>query len=81
MCSKHDVFIRSKIPRKCLLIEAANGEVIGDHEAGHVDINTSSIIRSKIYTHFIKGKIFVETILVIPRELGSLENLVNLAKK
>jgi hypothetical protein len=55
--AKHDVFTKAEIPRRCLLIEAINGEVVGDHEAEHMDINTSSIIRSKIFTHFIKGKI------------------------
>jgi hypothetical protein len=55
--TKHDVFTKSKIPRICLLIEVANGEASGDHDTGHVDINTSSIVRFKIFMHFIKGKI------------------------
>jgi len=55
--TKHDVFTKVKIPRRCLFIEAANEKTADDHEADHVDINTSSIVRSKIFTHFIKGKI------------------------
>jgi hypothetical protein len=55
--TKHDGFTEAKIPRICLLIEVANGEAAGDHETRYVDINTSSIVRFKIFMHFIKGKI------------------------
>jgi hypothetical protein len=81
--TKHDVFIIVKIPRKCLFIKATNGEVVCDHEAGHVDINTSSIIRSKIFTHFVKGKISHGNYFGYTKRIGveSLKNLVNLAKK
>jgi hypothetical protein len=45
--TKHDVFTKVKIPRICLLIEVDIGEIAGDHETRHVDINTSSIVRFK----------------------------------
>jgi hypothetical protein len=41
-------------------------------------------MRSKILSHFVRGKISLtpmETILVIPRELEYLEGLVKLAKR
>jgi hypothetical protein len=46
-------------------------------------INRETSVRSKILSHFIKGKISfspMETILMIPRELEHLESLVKLAK-
>jgi hypothetical protein len=41
-------------------------------------------VRSKILSHFIKGKISLspmETIMMIPRELEHLESLVQLARR
>jgi len=46
-------------------------------------VNQDTIVRSKILSHFIKGKISLspmETILMIPRELEHLESLVKLAR-
>jgi hypothetical protein len=79
--TKHDVFIRVKIPRKCLLIKETNGEVACDHEAGHVDINTSSIIRSKIFTHFVKGKISHGNYFGYTKRIGVLKELNYIGKK
>jgi len=46
-------------------------------------VNRETSVRSKILSHFIKGKISLspmETILMIPRELEHLENLIRLAR-
>ncbi len=46
--------------------------------------NRDASVRSKILSHFVKGKISLspmETILMIPSELEHLENLVKLARK
>ncbi len=47
-------------------------------------VNWETIVKSKILSHFIKGKIALspmETILMIPGELEHLENLVKLARR
>jgi len=55
--AKHDVLLRAKIPKRCFHVEPLKGEAIDDREIGKVEINKSSIVKSKILTHFIKGKI------------------------
>jgi hypothetical protein len=47
-------------------------------------VNRESSIRSKILSHFIKGKISLtpmETVMMIPGELEQLENLVKVARR
>jgi hypothetical protein len=59
-------------------------EIAQEGESEHIDFARNLIIRSKILHHFIKGKISLspmETILVIPSELESLESLVKLIRK
>ncbi len=49
-----------------------------------VRVNQETMVKSKILSHFIKGKIALspmETVLMIPGELEHLENLVKLARK
>jgi hypothetical protein len=46
--------------------------------------NREEFVRSKILSHFIKGKISLtpmETVMMIPGELEHLENLVKVARK
>jgi len=47
-------------------------------------VNRESSIRSKILSHFIKGKVSLtsmETVMMIPGELEQLENLVKVARR
>jgi predicted aspartyl protease len=47
-------------------------------------VNQETSVKSKILSHFIKGKISLtpmETVLMIPGELEHLENLVKLARR
>jgi len=47
-------------------------------------MNRETTVKSKILSHFIKGKIALspmETVLMIPGELEHLENLVKLARR
>jgi len=47
-------------------------------------VNREESVRSKILSHFIKGKISLtpmETVMMIPGELEHLENLVKVARK
>ncbi len=63
----------------------ASGEAILSPKAARegTRVNRETLIRSKIFSHFIKGNISLspmETILMIPRELEHLESLVRLAR-
>ncbi len=65
-------------------MESPKVKITKDRKVEHVDVGRNSTITSKILKHFIKGKIFlspIETIMVIPNELESLESLVKLAWK
>lgn len=47
-------------------------------------MNIKEFMKSKILTHFIKGKVYLspmETILMIPSELEHLDNLVKLVRR
>jgi len=58
--------------------------VIVEDEQRGANLGFETTLRSKILSHFIKGKIFLfpmETILVIPGELEYLEGLVKLARR
>jgi hypothetical protein len=64
-------------------MDVTDEAIIDDQKIGHLNNNISSIVRSKILNHFIKGKISLspmETILAILRELESLESLVKLVR-
>ncbi len=74
------------MPRRRIPIDVALGRVIPIPEATRegVSVNWDILVRSKILSHFIKGKISLspmETILMIPGELEHLENLMRLARQ
>jgi hypothetical protein len=74
------------VPRRRTPVDVAPGGValIPEAERERVGANRDASVRSKILSHFIKGKIPLspmETILMIPRELEHLENLVKLARR
>jgi len=74
------------VPRKRVPIDVALGKVVSTPEvAGDgAGVNWDTSIRSKILSHFIKGKISLspmEKIFMIPRELKHLESLVRLARR
>jgi len=74
------------VPRRRIPIDVAPGGVAPIPEAAGegAGVNRDTSVRSKILSHFIKGKISlspVETILMIPGELEHLENLVRLARR
>jgi hypothetical protein len=67
--TKHDIFSRVGIPRRCLLVEGVEDETMDDRKTILVELGRGFVVKSKILTHFIKGKIsllVMETILVIP---------------
>jgi hypothetical protein len=83
--TEHDIFSRTRIPRRRLHVETLNVEVANEGETKSVlDFGRNPTIHSKVLHHFIKGKISLspmETILAIPDELKSLKNLVKVAKR
>ncbi len=86
LCGNENLFSYIRVPRRRMLVEVALGGVMltpeGVGEGTRVNWETS--VRSKILSHFIKGKISLspmETILMIPGELEHLENLVRLVRR
>jgi hypothetical protein len=74
------------VPRRRTLVDVTPGGVapIPEVEREGVGVNRDASVRSKILSHFIKGKIPLspmETILMIPGKLEHLESLVKLAKR
>ncbi len=64
------------------MVEVQEEGLVEEHM--EINIGIKAPIKSKILSHFIKGKISLtpmETILIIPRELEYLEGLANLARK
>ncbi len=78
---------RRRLPLEPIAKEHEGVNVLEGDLAWRKDVGIGlekDVIRSKILTHLIKGKIFLtpmETILTIPRELEYLEGLVKLARR
>ncbi len=86
LCGNENIFSHMRVPKRKVLVEVAVGgddptpQTVGDGLGADRD----AAIRSKILSHFIKGKISLspmETILLIPEELEHLESLVKLARR
>jgi hypothetical protein len=74
------------MPRRRIPVDVAPIRVVPIPKATRegAGVNQDISVGSKILSHFIKGKISLspmETILMIPRELEHLENLVRLARR
>jgi hypothetical protein len=86
LCENENVFSYTCLPRRRLLVElppASVGPSTEVAENGTIP-NQENSIRSKILSHFIKGKISLmpmETVMMIPGELEQLENLVKVARR
>jgi hypothetical protein len=86
LCGSENLFSHMRVPKRRVLVEVATGgadptlQIVGDGFGADRD----APVRSKILSHFIKGKISLspmETILMIPGELEHLESLVKLARR
>jgi len=86
LCGSENLFSHTRVPRRRIHVDVAAGgakptpQTVGDG----LGTDRDTAIRSKILSHFIKGKISLspmETILMIPRELEHLESLVKLARQ
>jgi len=86
LCGNENLFSYTRVPRIKTPVDVAPGGVapIPEAEREGVGVNRDASVRSKILSHFIKGKIPLspmETILMIPGELEHLESLVKLARR
>jgi hypothetical protein len=86
LCGNENIFSYTRVLRRRMPIEVAPGGAVPSSEAAGegTGVNWETSVRSKILSHFIKGKISLtpmETVLMIPRELEHLENLVKLARR
>jgi predicted aspartyl protease len=86
LCGSENVFSYTRVLRRRLLVEVPPAgtvpslEVVGDSTI----MGRENSIRSKILSHFIKGKISLtpmETVMIIPGKLEQLENLVKVARR
>ncbi len=85
-CGSENLFSHMRVPRRRIPIDVVAGGVEPTPQAmgDGVGANRDIAVRSKILSHFIKGKISLspmETILMIPGELEHLESLVKLARR
>jgi hypothetical protein len=86
LCGNEKVFSYTRVPRGRVHVEVApmtNAPSPEVEEEG-VRMNRETTVKSKILSHFIKGKIALspmEIVLMIPGELEHLENLVKLARR
>jgi hypothetical protein len=86
LCGNEKVFSYTRVPRRRVPVEVApttNAPSLEVEEEG-MRMNRETTVKSKILSHFIKGKIALspmETVLMIPGELEHLENLVKLARR
>ncbi len=86
LCGNENVFAYTRIPRRRMPVEIPPIEVGTSTGTGGEGVipNRESSIRSKILSHFIKGRISLtpmETVMMIPGELEQLENLVKVARR
>jgi hypothetical protein len=86
LCGNENVFSYTRIPRRRLQVELPPTGAVPPIEAAEdsVVVNRENSIKSKILSHFIKGKISLtpmETVMMIPGELEQLENLVKVARR
>jgi hypothetical protein len=86
LCGSENIFSYTRVPRRRVPVEVATEgdvptpQIVGDG----LGVDRDVAIRSKILSHFIKGKVSLspmETILLVPRELEHLESLVKLARR
>ncbi len=86
LCGNEKVFSYTRVPRRQIPVEVAPVGNVPSPEVAEegTRVNRETTVKSKILSHFIKGKIAVspmETVLMIPGELEHLENLVKLTRR
>jgi len=86
LCGSENLFSYIRVPRRRMPVEvtpAASGSTTDATILGAGD-NREETVKSKILSHFIKGKISLtsmEIVMMIPGELEHLENLMKVAQR
>jgi len=86
LCGNENVFSHIRVPRRRLPVEMPSAGTVPSTNVveNNIVVNRENSIKSKILSHFIKGKIsltLMETVMMIPGELEQLENLVKVARR
>jgi len=86
LCGNENIFSYTRVPRRRMPIEVAPAGTAPPLETivEGAKVNWEEFVKSKILSHFIKGKISLtpmETVMMIPGELEHLESLVKVARK
>ncbi len=81
-----NAFSHTRVPRRRTPVEVTPGGIapIPEAEREGTGMSREAHVKSKILSHFVKGKVSLspmETVLMIPGELEHLENLVKLARR
>jgi hypothetical protein len=86
LCGNENAFSYTRVPRRKTPVDVALGGIapVPEAEREGAGVSRDVSVKSKILSHFIKGKISLspmETVLMIPSELEHLESLVKLARR
>ncbi|CAK9269612.1 unnamed protein product [Sphagnum jensenii] len=86
LCGNENAFSYTRVPRRRTPVEVTPGGIapIPEAEREGAGMSREAPVKSKILSHFIKGKVSLspmEIVLMIPGELEHLENLVKLARR
>jgi predicted aspartyl protease len=86
LCGNENAFSYTRVRRRRTPVDVTPGGIapVPEAEREGAGMSRDVSVKSKILSHFIKGKISLspmETILMIPRELEHLESLVKLARR
>jgi hypothetical protein len=86
LCGGENLFSYTRVPRRRMPVEATPTamERTPDQAIEGLGAIREESVKSKILSHFVKGKISLtpmETVMMIPGELEHLENLVKVARK
>jgi hypothetical protein len=86
LCGNENAFSYTRVSRRRTPVDVTPGGIapVPEAEREGAGVSRDVSVRSKILSHFIKGKISLspmETVLMIPGELEHLESLVKLARR
>ncbi len=86
LCGNENAFSYTRVPRRRTHVDVTPGGIapVPEAEREGAGMSRDVSVKSKILSHFIKGKISLspmETVLMIPGELEHLESLVKLARR
>jgi hypothetical protein len=86
LCGSENLFSYTRVPRRRNHVEVtpATSGLTTDATIVGAEGNREGSVRSKILSHFIKGKVsltLMETVMMIPGELEHLENLVKVVRR